>query len=694
MRRICLLMYACLFFAMEANAQVGINTDGSAPDPNAMLDVRSTNRGILVPRLTTVQRTAIPSPPEGLLLYDTNTKSFWYVKNGSWTEISGDGSGTVWLKSGNPSTNPATDFLGTTDNKPLMFRTGNVASGSLDPNGTTFFGYQAGMSNTGTTNSGFGSGALKANISGWNNTAVGKGSLRINEEGCCNTAIGYMALSENAYGSNNTFIGNGADVFSDNYSHSTALGNQALIGGNHSTALGSGTWVEGFNSTAIGSGAQVIGDNTIRLGNENVTGLYCLGPYYDTTGTLPPNLVVAPDGRIRRSMVSFLSGSGQANKIAIWNSSSQVGFDYALHWDNTMNYLGIDWPSPHAPLQLSNILGNRKIVMYELANNDHQFCGFGVNGNTMRYQVNTTADRHVFYAGTGSSSSTELMRIQGNGTVAIGTASPAESAVLELNSLTKGFLPPRMANTEMNAIPNPVAGMMIYNTVLKSPFFYDGTSWIMLSNRDGLTCGDVLYGGKTYHSVIIGAQCWMVENLDIGTPILGSLDQTNNGIIEKYCYENDLANCAIYGGLYQWAEMVQYLNGATNTTPWNPVPTGHVQGICQAGWHVPSDLEWTLLTTYLGGAGVAGGPMKETGSTHWAYPNTGATNTSGFTALAGGGRYSYGNFYYLTYYAYFWSSTEYSSTNAWRRNLSYDYEGVYRDNSSNTNGFSCRCLRD
>ncbi len=126
----------------------------------------------------------------------------------------------------------------------------------------------------------------------------------------------------------------------------------------------------------------------------------------------------------------------------------------------------------------------------------------------------------------------------------------------------------------------------------------------------------------------------------------------NNSIIEKYCYNNSTANCDIYGGLYQWNEMMQY-----TTTP-------GAQGICPAtGWHLPTDAEWTILTTFLGGEGIAGGKMKTTGTIEagtglWYAPNTGATNESGFTALPGGYRSDNGDFDGLGYYAYFWSSTE------------------------------------
>jgi len=273
-------------------------------------------------------------------------------------------------------------------------------------------------------------------------------------------------------------------------------------------------------------------------------------------------------------------------------------------------------------------------------------------------------------------------------------STPDPSAGLDVKFTNKGFLPPRLTTTQMNAISSPAAGLMVYNTTLNSICWFNGTSWQIGNNRDGQSCGSVTYGGTIYNSVIIGMQCWMTQNLNIGTAILGNQDQTNNAVIEKYCYGNNSANCDVYGGLYQWGEMVQYLNGATNTTSWNPVPTGNVQGICPTGWHLPSDPEWTTLTTYLGGASVAGGPMKENGTTHWYTPNTGATNSSGFTALPGGYRSYNGTFNYLTYSGLFWSASEYSTTYAWDRSLSYSYADVNATDYNKSYGFSVRCLQN
>ncbi|MCK5170709.1 MAG: hypothetical protein KAQ75_12590, partial [Bacteroidales bacterium] len=191
----------------------------------------------------------------------------------------------------------------------------------------------------------------------------------------------------------------------------------------------------------------------------------------------------------------------------------------------------------------------------------------------------------------------------------------------------------------------------------------------------------VTYEGQVYNTVLIGDQCWLTENLNIGTMIYTNNNQTDNGVIEKYCYANNTANCDEYGGLYQWNEMMEY------TT------TLGVQGICPAGWHLPTDAEWQTLVGYLGGSSVAGGKMKETGTEHWYSPNI-ATNESGFTALPGGSRRGSEAFYNLGRYADFWSATENSSSYAWYRYLCYHRSDVYRYYYYKSRGFSVRCVKD
>ena len=184
-----------------------------------------------------------------------------------------------------------------------------------------------------------------------------------------------------------------------------------------------------------------------------------------------------------------------------------------------------------------------------------------------------------------------------------------------------------------------------------------------------------------------------IVTLLVFSMVSGAIEQTSNSIPEKYCYDNISSNCDIWGGLYQWGEAVQYYNGASNTTSWNPAPTGNVTGICPADWHLPTNTEWDVLCATLGGTGVAGGKLKETGTIHWNSPNAGATNSSGFTALAGGIRHIDQNFIGMMNYNQFWTTTQ-NSDNAYYRSMNYNYEYVTSNMYWKTTGSSIRCIQN
>jgi uncharacterized protein (TIGR02145 family) len=200
--------------------------------------------------------------------------------------------------------------------------------------------------------------------------------------------------------------------------------------------------------------------------------------------------------------------------------------------------------------------------------------------------------------------------------------------------------------------------------------------------------------GKDYDVIQIADQCWMAQNLNVGNKISGTYNQTDNLSIEKYCYNDLETNCDTYGGLYQWGETIQYLNGSSNFNNWYFPPTGNVQGICPEGWHLPRYSEWNFLKTFLGGYETAGGKMKEAGTIHWALPNTGATNMSGFNGLPGGCRES-GYFYSLSDETFFWSIEECGcGEEAFSYSLRYDFGSLFYHNLYKIKGISIRCLKN
>jgi uncharacterized protein (TIGR02145 family) len=189
--------------------------------------------------------------------------------------------------------------------------------------------------------------------------------------------------------------------------------------------------------------------------------------------------------------------------------------------------------------------------------------------------------------------------------------------------------------------------------------------------------------GNVYTSVTIGTQTWMVENLKTtkynnGTDIPLAAESTTWAVLTTpgYCwYDNDIANKATYGAIYNWY--------AVNTGK-----------LCPTGWHVPSDAEFTTLQTYLGGESVAGGKLKETGTAHWYTPNTDATNESDFTALPGGVRMYDGRFEYIKEIGYLNSSTEEMIGYCWVYSLYSNSGSFNRMPGVEVGGFSVRCLKD
>ena len=184
--------------------------------------------------------------------------------------------------------------------------------------------------------------------------------------------------------------------------------------------------------------------------------------------------------------------------------------------------------------------------------------------------------------------------------------------------------------------------------------------------------------------VKIGNQTWMSKNLDVNTfrngeaiPEAKNAKQWIKASKNKkaaFCYyEYRSKNGAIYGKLYNWF--------AVNDP----------RGLASAGFHVPSDAEWTVLTDFLGGEYVAGEKLKSTSG--WANGGNG-DNSSGFNGLPGGDCSDLGYFSNSTVYGYFWSSSEYNTNNAWYRFLNYDYTIVDRYFNNKYNGLSVRCLRD
>ena len=198
-------------------------------------------------------------------------------------------------------------------------------------------------------------------------------------------------------------------------------------------------------------------------------------------------------------------------------------------------------------------------------------------------------------------------------------------------------------------------------------------------------------------SSTIGSQIWQSTNLNVttyrdGTPIPQVSNPSSWARLTTgaWCYyNNDPANEATYGKLYNWYAVAGIHDNDPNTP--NKV-------LAPVGWHIPTDTEWTTLSTFLGGETIAGGKMKEIGTVNWYSPNTGATNSSSFNGLPGGYITVSGNvtssFNFIKQNGVWWSSSELLSSSAWFRELKYNGQDIFRSDFNKSSGFSVRCVKD
>lgn len=213
------------------------------------------------------------------------------------------------------------------------------------------------------------------------------------------------------------------------------------------------------------------------------------------------------------------------------------------------------------------------------------------------------------------------------------------------------------------------------------------------AGTDAMFNDDFTYGkavdidGNEYKTITIGGQTWMAENLrttrfrnGVGIPEVtddAAWAALTTAGVSNYENSTDIDYVATHGRLYNWAAVSDSRN------------------IAPEGWHVASDAEWTVLSTFLGGEEEAGAKLKESSTLHWNTPNLNANNSSGFTALPSGRReYFDGSFLNLGFNTFWWTSSTYDGNYAWYRYMNYDEVNIYRANFHSTYGYSVRCVKD
>lgn len=222
-----------------------------------------------------------------------------------------------------------------------------------------------------------------------------------------------------------------------------------------------------------------------------------------------------------------------------------------------------------------------------------------------------------------------------------------------------------------------------------SLFIILGTTTLMISCSNEETNGTATINNRPSIPVIasevqIGTQTWTAQNLNVsryrnGDPIPQVTDpvQWRNLTTGAWCYYlNNTANGTVYGKLYNWYAV------------------DDSRGLSPTGWHVPSDAEWTTFTSFLGGEPIAGGKLKEIGTTHWVSPNNNATNSSGFSSLPAGDRDLFGASINTGYYTYYWTSSENDAFDGLARTVTSSGGTVFRFHNQKVFGFSVRCVKN
>jgi uncharacterized protein (TIGR02145 family) len=552
-----ILGFLVLFPVKYAYCQVSISADASQPDNSAMLDVKSTTSGLLIPRMTHQQLNAINNPADGLLVICT--------------DCGANGSGTL-----------------------SMFMDGEWLT--LSANCLSPLPAVAGTHTPTTTQ-----------IT-WNWSPVAY-------------ATGYKWNIVNDYGS-------AADMGTSVTNTETGL--------NCNTAYTRYVWA--YNTCGPSAATTLTQNTTIELPSP-------------TEGTHIPS----------------------ATQV-IWKWNVVDGAT-GYKWNTINDYASAIDMGTGTSITETGLSCNTAYTRYVWAYN-----ACGPSGSTTLTQTTSPDPPPVPAAGTHVALQTQIVW---NWTIVSGatgykwnTTNNYSTATDMLTELTK---------TETSLACNSAYSRYVWAygpCGVSSPV----TLTMVTAACDGWDCGQPITDardGKTYNTVQIGTQCWLKENLNIGTRINTPTFQQNNGVIEKYCYNDREDSCTVYGGLYQWYEMMQY------------VSTEGTQGICPSGFHLPTLNEWNALKTYLGGDAVAGGKIKETGTRYWLSPNTGATNSSGFSDRgAGTFRYSYNYFYLIREVGIFWTSS--LDYRGWAIRMNTDYSGATLSEYAcyPQESFPVRCIKD
>jgi hypothetical protein len=450
-----LYLLIILFSINEINAQQGIGVTN--PNASAAWEINSTTKGILLPRLTTAQMTAIASPAAGLMIYNTDLNCIHYYNVG-WKSQCDPANLGAWSLLGNAGTTDGTNFIGTTNNVPFNIRVNNQKAGRVDATGVTTLGYQAGNLNTAAELTAFGRQAGASNITGTNNTFygyrsgylntasnntfLGHNSGAANTTGQTNTAVGMGALVANTTGGSNTTLGANAMAANTTGSLNVAIGNEALFTNN-----GASNTAVGYESAKLNS----TGARNTALGNSSL--------HDNTTGA--DNVALGMSAGYKGTTLDKTVFVGAyAGYNATGNNAIGVGYQAGYNTTSGGNNTFVGYQAG-----LINTMGaNNTFLGYQADVTSATL----TNATAIGYNAKVAASNSIVLGGTGASS------------VNIGLGITAPAYKLDINSASN---PLRMSGLQLGSTADSV--LTVSSAVVKRMKFSDmvaGNAWGLLGN--------------------------------------------------------------------------------------------------------------------------------------------------------------------------------------------------------------------
>jgi uncharacterized protein (TIGR02145 family) len=611
----------------------------------------------------------------------------------------------------------------------------------FDPNKNIFIGEKSGINHTtGVGNVNIGHITGRDNTTGSYNTFVGDSTGVFNTEGENNTFIGAWSGVTNTTGAGNTFLGADAGEHNESGSSNVFLGWGAGYGGtmgNNNTFAGvsAGVFSSGSFNTYLGQGAGAYNSGNFnvfigRRAGRNEPGSNKL--YIESSSRPDPLIYGEFDNRLlhvnvndfyigvsnqilgRNANVILGNGAGYTNSQTGFPIDNNVYIGQEVGYSDTLSSWNVFIGSGSGRNTISgsqnvflggeagrrNVHGQANTYMGRRAGYDNRegsgnvfvgyFAGANERGSNKLYIANTETSEPLIYGDFNEKRIklwADTLAVEGKTSSRDGYSAGGEDGITDTLFAITAF---DFVNAKIKFRKQVIKGGIVVEMTGES-------EWMDSINRQYLFCNDGLTDkrdGKTYLTVMIGTQCWMAENLNVGARIDRGTYLTDNGVIEKHCYDDNEANCTTWGGLYSWNELMQY-----RTTP-------GTQGICPDGWHVPTDAEYKILEgTVDSEYGVGDAEWDGEGwrgfdaglnlrsTVGWADDGNG-TDAFGFQALPGGRLIRGGDYDGSDSSAWFWtSSLLYPSGVPYIRHLSGDSDDIDRDTLHVGNSFSLRCLK-